>query len=51
MSKKYWGEIPQQKYERQVIPNIMMDIERCMDTFCLNEYADESDRDLTENIV
>lgn len=51
MSRKHWGEIPQKSKHEQVIPNIMMDIERCMDKFCLAEYPDESDTELTENIV
>lgn len=52
MSKNYWGEIPHKRKFEQVIPNnIIMDIERCMDKFCLSEYTDESDTELTENIV
>lgn len=51
MSRQYWGEIPEKPKCELIIPNVMMDIERCMDKFCLTEYADESDTELTENIV
>lgn len=51
MSKKYWGEIPPKKKHDQAVTNIMADIEKCMDQFCLAEYQDESDIELTENIV
>lgn len=51
MSKKHWGEIPLKRRHEQVVPNIMADIERCMDQFSLAEYQDETDTELTENIV
>lgn len=51
MSRKLWGEIPPLKKQEHIIPNIMIDIERCMDKFCLAEYPEESDADVTENIV
>lgn len=51
MSRKHWGEISEEEIHIQAIPNIMSDIERCMDTFCLSEYEDETETELTENLV
>lgn len=51
MNREHWGELPPKRKYEQGIPNIMADIERCMDSFCLSEYSDDTETGLVENIV
>lgn len=49
MNTTHWGEIP--KENNDYVPDVMPDIERSMDKFCLAEFEDDDVPVRNEKIV